>query len=248
MSRRPLNSDGGHPGSNGGGDADGAHTAVPPVAPGGSAQTDAEALEAGRRLFALPCRFLISAASVDQIPETDLPEVALTGRSNVGKSSLLNALVGQKMLAKTSNTPGRTQLLNFFSLGERLILTDLPGYGYAEAPKATVQRWTRRVKAYLRGRAPLRRALLLIDARHGIKPVDREVMTMLDQAAVSFQAVLTKSDKVRAGELADRLAAVADEVGRHTAAHPHVYASSARTSSGIAELRAALASLAIPSS
>lgn len=211
-----------------------------------SAETDGDALEAGRRLFTLPCRFIISAAGVEQIPETNLPEVAFAGRSNVGKSSLLNALVGQKMLAKTSNTPGRTQLLNFFSLGERLILTDLPGYGYAEAPKATVQRWTRRVKTYLRGRAPLRRALLLIDARHGIKPVDREVMAMLDEAAVSFQAVLTKSDKVRAGDLADRLAATADEISRHTAAHPHVYACSARTSSGIADLRAALASLAAP--
>lgn len=220
--------------------------AIPTVAED-SEGADAEALEAGRRLFALPCRFIISAAGVEQIPETNLPEVALTGRSNVGKSSLLNALVGQKMLAKTSNTPGRTQLLNFFSLGERLILTDLPGYGYAEAPKATVQRWTRRVKAYLRGRAPLRRALLLIDARHGIKPVDREVMAMLDQAAVSFQAVLTKCDKVRAGDLADRLAATADEMSRHTAAHPHVHACSARTSSGIPELRAALATLVAPS-
>ena len=190
---------------------------------------------------------MISAAGLDQIPLTDLPEVAFAGRSNVGKSSLLNALVSQKMLAKTSNTPGRTQLLNFFSLGERLILADLPGYGYAEAPRANVERWTRLVRAYLRGRAPLRRALLLIDARHGIKDIDRDVMAMLDEAAVSFQAVLTKSDKVRSGELADRVAATAQELMRHTAAHPEVLATSSRTSSGIAGLRAALATLAAPS-
>jgi GTP-binding protein len=187
---------------------------------------------------------MISAAGLDQIPVSELPEVAFAGRSNVGKSSLLNALVSRKMLAKTSNTPGRTQLLNFFSLGERLILADLPGYGYAEAPKANVERWTRLVRAYLRGRAPLRRALLLIDARHGIKDSDREVMAMLDEAAVSFQAVLTKSDKVRPGPLEERLAASADELARHTAAYPEVLATSARTASGIPELRAALAALA----
>jgi GTP-binding protein len=246
VSKLSPNEQKGDQGEDRGGDGDALDPVGGPGIPAAPAETDAEALEVGRRLFALPCRFMISAAGVDQIPETDLPEVAFAGRSNVGKSSLLNALAGQKMLAKTSNTPGRTQLLNFFSLGERLILTDLPGYGYAEAPKATVQRWTRRVKAYLRGRAPLRRALLLIDARHGIKDIDRQVMTMLDEAAVSFQAVLTKSDKVRSAELADRLAASARELARHTAAHPHVHATSARTSSGIAELRAALAALAAP--
>jgi GTP-binding protein len=213
-------------------------------APQEAAGADAEALEEGRRLFASPCRFMISAANLDQIPVSELPEVAFAGRSNVGKSSLLNALVSRKMLAKTSNTPGRTQLLNFFSLGERLILADLPGYGYAEAPKANVERWTRLVRAYLRGRAPLRRALLLIDARHGIKNIDRDIMAMLDEAAVSFQAVLTKSDKVRPGPLEDRLAASARELARHTAAYPEVLATSARTSSGIAGLRAALAALA----
>ena len=135
-------------------------------------------------LFAGPCTFVISAARLDQVPEAALPEVAFAGRSNVGKSSLVNALTGRRTLAKTSNTPGRTQLLNFFDLGGRLMLTDLPGYGYARAPKADVERWTRLVDAYLRGRPPLRRALLLIDARHGLKDVDRRVMAMLDKAAV----------------------------------------------------------------
>ena len=208
------------------------------------ARDHAESLERGRVLFAGPCTFVISAARLDQVPDAVLPEVAFAGRSNVGKSSLVNALTGRKTLAKTSNTPGRTQLLNFFDLGGRLMLTDLPGYGYAKAPKADVERWTRLVDAYLRGRPPLRRALLLIDARHGLKDVDRRVMAMLDKAAVVYQVVLTKADKVRPGEADRCLAETRAEVATHTAAHPEVLATSTKTGAGISELRAALADLA----
>ena len=207
----------------------------------------AESLERGRILFAAPCTFVISAARLDQVPDAVLPEVAFAGRSNVGKSSLVNALTGRRTLAKTSNTPGRTQLLNFFDLGGRLMLTDLPGYGYARAPKADVDRWTRLVDAYLRGRAPLRRALLLIDARHGLKDVDRRVMTMLDKAAVVYQVVLTKADKVRPGEADRCLEATRAEVATHTAAYPEVLATSTKSGAGISELRAALAELAVGS-
>ena len=207
----------------------------------------AAALEVGRRLFAGPCAFATAAAALDQIPAGALPEVAFAGRSNVGKSSIINALTGRRTLARTSNTPGRTQQINFFDLGGRLILADLPGYGYARAPKTMVERWTRLVDAYLRGRPPLRRALLLIDARHGPKDVDRRVMTMLDRAAVSYQAVLTKSDKVTAAALDGLLSAVTGELSAHTAAHPEVIATSAQSGAGIAELRAALAALAAPS-
>lgn len=208
------------------------------------AQDQADSLERGRVLFAGPCAFVVSAARLDQVPDAALPEVAFAGRSNVGKSSLVNALTGRRTLAKTSNTPGRTQLLNFFDLGGRLMLTDLPGYGYARAPKADVERWTRLVDAYLRGRAPLHRALLLIDARHGLKDVDRRVMAMLDKAAVVYQVVLTKADKVRPGEADRRLAETRTEVATHTAAYPEVLATSVKTGAGIPKLRAALAELA----
>ena len=208
------------------------------------AREQAEFLERGRMLFAGTCAFVISAARLDQVPDGILPEIAFAGRSNVGKSSLVNALTGRRTLAKTSNTPGRTQLLNFFDLGGRLMLTDLPGYGYAKAPKADVERWTRLVDAYLRGRAPLRRALLLVDARHGLKDVDRRVMAMLDKAAVVYQIVLTKTDKIRPGEADRCLAETRSEVATHTAAYPEVLATSTKTGAGIAELRAALAELA----
>lgn len=208
----------------------------------------AVALERGRVLFSLPCRFVTAAARLDQVPAGDLPEIAFAGRSNVGKSSLINALTGRNTLARTSNTPGRTQMLIFFDLGGRLTLTDLPGFGYAEAPKSTVERWTHLVDAYLRGRAPLRRVLLLVDARRGIKSIDREVMALLDRSAVSYQVVLTKCDKLKPSPLADLLAGTAAELVRHTAGHPEVLTTSARTQDGLAELRAALGELALPGS
>ena len=206
----------------------------------------AEALENGRLLFAQQCDFVIGAAGIDQVPETGFPEVAFAGRSNVGKSSLINALTGRNTLARTSNTPGRTRQINFFNLGHRLMLADLPGYGYAKRPRAEVIQWTELIETYLQGRAGLRRTCLLIDARHGFKNTDREAMAMLDQAAVAYQVVLTKSDKLKAGPLRDRIDGIRDALGAHTAAHPDIFVTSARKSLGVAELRAALAALAAP--
>jgi GTP-binding protein len=218
---------------------------VLPIASGDAArEADAKALEDGRLLFAGPCEFVTGAAAFDQVPETALPEVAFAGRSNVGKSSLLNALVGRTALARTSNTPGRTQEINFFELSGRLMLADLPGYGYAQAPRARVKRWMTLTGIYLRERAELRRACLLIDARHGIKAADRDVMAVLDGAAVSYQAVLTKCDKVKAAALAKTVERIGRELATHTAAHPVIVATSARKGQGIPELRAALATLA----
>jgi GTP-binding protein len=207
---------------------------------------DAEALEAGRLLFAKSCDFVAGAATAEAMPAPTLPEVAFAGRSNVGKSSLLNALTGRTSLARVSHTPGRTRQLNFFELGRRLMLVDLPGYGYAEAPKHEVLRWTELTRLYLKGRASLRRALLLIDARHGLKPTDEPLMTMLDESAVSFQIVLTKADKLAAKALGARLDATAAALARHTAAHPAIHVTSAQEGTGIAELRAAVAALAAP--
>lgn len=201
-------------------------------------------LERGRLLFAGECDFILGAAHLDQVPESPLPEISFAGRSNVGKSSLINALVGRKALARTSNTPGRTQEINFFDLGGRLMIADLPGYGYAKAPKKQVDAWTRMVNEYLRGRQELRRVCLLIDARHGLKANDREVMTMLDKAAVVYQVVLTKCDKVGATAVDKLVAAVAAEQKAHTALHPVVMATSSQKMTGIAELRAELAMLA----
>jgi GTP-binding protein len=205
-----------------------------------------EELEAARRLFAQSCIFIGAAAEEAQLPETSLPEVAFAGRSNVGKSSLINALTGRKTLARTSGTPGRTRQINFFDLGGRLLLVDLPGFGYARASRGDVERWTGLVRRYLRGRAPLRRAFLLIDARHGPKDIDRATMAELDQAAVSYQVVLTKADKPKPAALAEVRAATAAEVARRPAAHPDCVVTSALSGLGIAELRARIAALAAP--
>jgi GTP-binding protein len=203
---------------------------------------DPDLVEAARKLFAGPVVFLKSAPGLQFLPPADVPEVAFAGRSNVGKSSLLNALTNRNGLARTSNTPGRTQELNFFDMGDplRLRLVDMPGYGFAEAPKDVVKKWRFLVNDYLRGRAVLKRALVLVDSRHGLKDVDREVMDMLDQAAVSYRLVLTKSDKIKATALDAVRAETMAEARKHPAAHPEVLATSSEKGGGIPELRAAV--------
>ena len=203
-----------------------------------------EALEFGRWLFAQECRFLYGVATLWALPEPGLPEVAVAGRSNVGKSSLINALTGRRALARTSQTPGRTQQLNFFSLGERLLLVDLPGYGYARASKTAVADWTALVEDYLKGRPTLRRLCLLIDARRGIKDADANVMDMLDAAAVGYRIVLTKADQLSGPANAALSEAVTAALRKRPAAAPTPLTTSARNGTGIAELRAELASLA----
>ena len=202
--------------------------------------------EQARKLFAGPVVFLKSAPGLQFLPDPSVPEIAFAGRSNVGKSSLLNALTNRKALARTSNTPGRTQELNFFEVGEPLVmrLVDMPGYGFAEAPKDMVKQWKRLINDYLRGRAVLKRALVLVDGRHGLKDVDREIMTMLDEAAVNYQLVMTKADKVKPTEFAVTKATVEQEARKHPAAHPEVLATSSETGEGIAELRTAILSAA----
>jgi GTP-binding protein len=201
-----------------------------------------ELAERARRLFAGPVEFLKSAPAINFLPDPSVPEVAFAGRSNVGKSSLLNALANRKALARTSNTPGRTQELNFFNIGEplQLRLVDMPGYGFAEAPKDLVKKWSRLANDYLRGRAMLKRALVLVDSRHGLKEVDREIMRMLDDAAVSYHIVLTKSDKVKPSALGTLYEKTLTEAAKHPAAHPSIFTTSSETGSGIAELRTAI--------
>ena len=212
-----------------------------------SAAADEDLTEQARKLFAGPIQFLKSAPSLKFLPDPDYPEVAFAGRSNVGKSSLLNALTNRKSLARTSNTPGRTQELNFFDVGQppRIRLVDMPGYGFAEAPKDLVKRWRFLVNDYLRGRSVLKRALVLVDSRHGLKDVDREVMEMLDDAAVGYHLVLTKGDKVKPTELAEALKGLSAEAARHPAAHPAIFTTSSETGSGIAELRTAVLAAAL---
>jgi len=217
---------------------------MPDVIYPADAAPDAAAEEAGRLLFAAPCRFVAGATVETAIPPGSLPEIAFAGRSNVGKSSLVNALTGQSALARVSRAPGRTRQVNFFDLGGKLMLVDLPGYGYAAAPKAEIARWTGLIERYLKGRANLMRVLLLLDARFGIKETDRPVLKLLDQAAVSFQIALTKVDLLEPEELAERLPALAADLAKHGAAHPVIHLTSSRAGLGIAALRGAIAKLA----
>jgi GTP-binding protein len=202
----------------------------------------------GEALFKGPCTFVKGVVKIDGLPTDGRPEICFAGRSNVGKSSLINALTARTSLARVSVTPGRTRELNFFTLGkdDALYLVDMPGYGYAKASKVAVKGWTRLIREYLKGRRELKRVFLLIDARHGIKPNDRETMTLLDEAAVSYQAVLTKADKPKASELEAIIAEVKAELAKRPAAFPQLIVTSARKGEGIPELRAAVAQLANP--
>ena len=203
-------------------------------------------IEDGRLLFAREVLFMLSVVNLDALPPADRPEICFAGRSNVGKSSLINALTNRKGLARASNTPGRTRELNYFNVDERLNLVDLPGYGYARAPKTEISNWTRLTRAFLRGRAGLRRVFLLIDSRHGIKPSDIELMEMLDEAAVTYQLVLTKSDKVKKVELAKVMRRTSRTIGKRPAAHPELMVTSSEKKTGLDDLRAEIATLALP--
>lgn len=210
-----------------------------PLAP----EPDEAAREAGRLLFAGGAEFLKGVVAMEGLPPADRVEVCFAGRSNVGKSTLINALTGRKALARASNTPGRTQEINYFTLGESRYLVDLPGYGFAEAPVKVVEKWQRLLKAYLAGRPTLRRAFVLIDARHGIKKVDEEILALLDHAAVTFQVVLTKADKVKASDRERILAQVRAALARHPAAFPEIVLTSSEKGEGIETLRAIIATL-----
>ncbi|WP_434289230.1 ribosome biogenesis GTP-binding protein YihA/YsxC [Celeribacter sp. SCSIO 80788] len=207
------------------------------------AEPDAAALEKGRLLFAGETEFLKGVVAMDGMPPDDRLEVCFAGRSNVGKSSLINALTGRKALARASNTPGRTQEINFFTCADSHYLVDLPGYGFAKAPVKTVEKWQRLLKAYLSGRATLRRAFVLIDSRHGVKEVDEEIMTLLDKSAVTFQAVLTKADKVKEVERQQVIEQVRAKISKHPAAYPELIVTSSEKGWGVDVLRAVIATL-----
>jgi GTP-binding protein len=201
-------------------------------------------IEAGRLLFAAPCEFIAGAASIESLPGIGAPEIAFAGRSNVGKSSLVNALTGRKTLARVSSKPGHTRQLNFFDLGGRLWLVDLPGYGFAQVSKSMKDAWKDLATAYLRGRPTLRRVCLLIDSRHGVKKTDEETMTNFDKAAIVYQLVLTKVDQIPAASIPQALEAARKVAAKHVGAHPEPLATSSETGHGIAELRAAIAAVA----
>jgi GTP-binding protein len=203
----------------------------------------AEEIEAARKLFAGPCSFVAGAASLESLPAIGLAEVAFAGRSNVGKSSLVNALTGRRTLARVSSKPGHTRQINFFDLGGRLYLVDLPGYGFAQVSRSMKETWQDLASAYLRGRPTLRRVCLLIDSRHGVKEADRETMKNLDSAAVSYQLVLTKTDRLKAAEVDSAVAAAEAVARKHGAAHPQVLPTSSETGFGIAELRSEIAAV-----
>jgi GTP-binding protein len=206
--------------------------------------TDAQ-IEEGRLLFAREVTFMLSVVNLDSLPPADRSEICFAGRSNVGKSSLINALTNRKGLARASNTPGRTRELNYFNVDDRLNLVDLPGYGYARAPKTEISNWTRLTRAFLRGRAGLRRVFLLIDSRHGIKPSDIELMEMLDDAAVTYQLVLTKTDKIKKAELDKVMRRTSRTINKRPAAHPELMVTSSEKNKGLEDLRAEIATLAL---
>jgi len=206
-------------------------------------EPDAITREKGRLLFAGETEFLKGVVAMSGLPPADRLEVCFAGRSNVGKSSLINALTGRKGLARASNTPGRTQEINFFTVGEEHYLVDLPGYGYANAPLAVVEKWQRLLKQYLSGRQSLRRAFVLIDARHGVKSVDEEIMSLLDSSAVTFQCVLTKADKVKAVDREKVLNQVREKLSKHPAAFPEIILTSSEKGDGIPTLRTTIATL-----
>ena len=199
--------------------------------------------EAGRKMFAGETDFVKGVVAMDGLPDPDRPEVCFAGRSNVGKSSLINALTGRKGLARASNTPGRTQEINYFTVGESHYLVDLPGYGYANAPIPVVEKWQRLLKNYLRGRVTLRRAFVLVDARHGVKPVDEEIMALLSSAAVTFQCVMTKTDKLKKGELDKVLVQVRQKLSTFASAYPEMVITSSEKGDGIETLRAIIAGI-----
>jgi len=202
-----------------------------------------EELEFGRWLFAQHADFMLGVAQLEQLPNTSALEICFAGRSNVGKSSLINALCSRRDLARTSSTPGRTQQLNFFKIKDRLIFCDQPGYGYAKAPVGEVRKWQDVVFSYLRGRPQLRRAFVLIDGRHGIKNTDRPIMEMMDKAAMSYQIIVTKADKVKKTELDKHLSNIEQELAKHPAAHPDILVTSSEKGKGIAEVRATIGRL-----